>query len=264
MYRELHKQITQPVQAIVPNTKRYWLLEAETALVYPIGDHDYHDPIMRMVRSILEENWEDNSIDSVIAWTRLNISAPEEYSGSSDLKVYETFVAGILWWLRLHGLLGVKYIETQVQFLGTWLKGNASEWFTRNVERPNWPIRDWSLESVIEGLQKWFLNSLMHRQVSNKFDTIEQGQKTVQELIQELTKYAAWMVQYPDDYLFRRQLIAAIKPSLQKEVLRRGITAEFSSMQDILEKAKDIEDSLQYDIRSWMSVEAMHMQTRIW
>ena len=66
------------------------------------------------------------------------------------------------------------------------------------------------------------------------------------------------MVQYPDNYLFRRQLIAALRPSLQKEVLRRGITVEFSSMQDILEKAKDIEDSLQYDIGSQMSIEAMH------
>ena len=78
----------------------------------------------------------------------------------------------------------------------------------------------------------------MHRQASNKFDTIEQGQKTVQELIQELTKYAAQMVQYPDNYSFRRQLIAALRPSLQKEVLCRGITAEFSSMQDILEKQR--------------------------
>ena len=50
----------------------------------------------------------------------------------------------------------------------------------------------------------------MHRQVLNKFDTIEQGQKTVQELIQELTKYAAGMLQYPDNYSFRRWLIAAI------------------------------------------------------
>ena len=90
----------------------------------------------------------------------------------------------------------------------------------------------------------------MHRQASNKFDTIEQGQKTIQELIQELTKYAARMVQYLDDYLFRRRLIAALRPSLPKEVLCRGITAEFSSMQDILEKAKDIEDSLCYDIGS--------------
>ena len=108
----------------------------------------------------------------------------------------------------------------------------------RNIERPDKPIRDWSLESVIEGLQKQFLNSLIHRQVLNKFDTIEQGQKTIQELIQELTKYATQMVQYPDDYSFRRRLIAALRPSLQKEVLRRSITAEFSSMQDILEKQR--------------------------
>ena len=66
------------------------------------------------------------------------------------------------------------------------------------------------------------------------------------------------MVQYPDDYLFRRRLIATLRPSLQKEVLCRGITAEFSSMQDILEKVKDIEDSPQYDIGSQMSIEAMH------
>ena len=148
--------------------------------------------------------------------------------------------------------------KTKVQFLGTRLKGNASEWFTRNVECPDRPIRDWSLESVIEGLQKQFLNSLMHRQASNKFDTIEQGQKTVQELIQELTKYAAQMVQYLDNYSFRRWLIAALQPSLQKEVLRRGITAEFSSMQDILEKGKDIKDSSRYDIGSQMPVETAH------
>ena len=142
--------------------------------------------------------------------------------------------------------------------MGTQLKGNASEWFTRNVERPNRPIRDWSLESVIKGLQKRFLNSLMHRQASNKFDTIKQEQKTVQDLIQELTKYAARMVQYLEDYSFRRRLIAALRPSLQNEVIRRGITAEFSSMQDILEKAKDIEDSLCYDIGSRRSVETAH------
>ena len=67
---------------------------------------------------------------------RLNISLPEEYSGSSDLEVYEMFVAGILQWLRLHGLLGVNYTETQVQFMGTQLKGIPSEWFTRNIEHP--------------------------------------------------------------------------------------------------------------------------------
>ena len=103
---------------------------------------------------MLFRSWEDDPDDSIIAQMRLNISPPEEYSGSSDLEVYETFVAGILRWLKLHGLLGAKYTETQVQFLGMQLKGNASEWFMRNVECPDRLIKDWSLESAIEGLQK--------------------------------------------------------------------------------------------------------------
>ena len=98
----------------VPDTKRYWLPEAKTALVYPTRDHDFHDPIMRMVHSTLEESREDDPDDSIITRMRLNISPPEEYSGSSDLEVYETFITGILPWLRLHGLLGVKYTNTQV------------------------------------------------------------------------------------------------------------------------------------------------------
>ena len=183
-YRELHEQTAQLVQVIVPETERYWFLEEETASVYPTGDHEYHDLIMYIVHSELEESWDDNPNDSIITQMRLNISPPEEYSGSSDLEVYKMFVAGILRWLRLHSLLGANYTRTQVQLLGTWLKGNISKWFTRNVECPGRPIKDWSLESVIKGLQKRFLNSLTHRQVSNKFNIIEQGQKTVQELIQ--------------------------------------------------------------------------------
>ena len=41
-----------------------------------------------------------------------------------------------------------------------------------------------------------------------------------------------------------------MRPSLQKEVLHRGVTAEFRSIEDILEKAKDIKDSSRYNIRS--------------
>ena len=115
----MQERMTQLVQAIVPDTERYQSPEAETALVYPLKDHDYHDPIMRMLRSALEESQEDDPADSIVARMRLNISPPEEYSESSDLKVYKTFVTGILRWLKLHGLLGVKYTETQVQFLGT-------------------------------------------------------------------------------------------------------------------------------------------------
>ena len=81
----MHERTTHLVEVIVPETERYWSPEAETASVYPIGDHEYHDPIMHMVHSALEESEDNNPDDSIVAWTRLNISPPEEYSGSSDL-----------------------------------------------------------------------------------------------------------------------------------------------------------------------------------
>ena len=92
----MQEQMTQLVQVIVPDTERYRLPEAETASVYPLRNHDYHDPIMRMLRSALEESREDDPDDSIIVQMRLNISPPKEYSGSLDLEVYETFVTGIL------------------------------------------------------------------------------------------------------------------------------------------------------------------------
>ena len=82
--------------------------------------------------------------------------------------------------------------------------------------------------------------------------SIEQGECMVQELSQDLTKYTRCMVQYLDDYLFKRHLLFTLRPSLQKEVLHRGLTAKFSNIQEILEKSKDIEDSSQYDIGSRM------------
>jgi hypothetical protein len=44
---------------------------------------------------------------------------------------------------------------------------------------------------VIQGLQKIFLHTLTYHHTSNKFYAVMQGKKTVQELMNELTKYAA-------------------------------------------------------------------------
>ena len=67
LYRETQERMTQPVQAIVPDTERYRLLEAETASVYPLKDHDYHDPIKHMLCSALEESQEADPNDSIVA-----------------------------------------------------------------------------------------------------------------------------------------------------------------------------------------------------
>ena len=82
----------------------------------------------------------------------------------------------------------------QVDYLGTCLTGEVQEWFYRNVERFDCQVCEWTLETVVQGLQRRFLHTLTHHHVSNKFDTVSQGTKTVQEVLNDLKKYAAQMI----------------------------------------------------------------------
>ena len=117
-------------------------VKTNASSVVSMNGHWPNDPIHHMVNTMLAENRDMLPKDSIIIKTKLSTPSPEEYSGSPDLKVYETFIAGILQWLRLNGLLGEDNADFQVEYLGTRLKGNALEWYTRNVERHDQPSRD--------------------------------------------------------------------------------------------------------------------------
>ena len=75
---------------------RLWSVEAELVSVYCIGDNNNNDPITCMICTALNDNKDMNPEDSIVVKMKLNIASPEEYSGRSDLEVYEMFVAGIL------------------------------------------------------------------------------------------------------------------------------------------------------------------------
>ena len=55
-------------------------------------------------------------------------------------------------------LLGETSIEMQVDSSGTHLTGEAQEWFYRNVEQFDHQVREWTLETVVQGLQRRFLH----------------------------------------------------------------------------------------------------------
>ena len=57
----------------------------------------------------------------------IKLDHPETYAGSSGLKEFEVFIAGILRWLKMDCLLGETSIEMQVDYLGTRLTGDVQE-----------------------------------------------------------------------------------------------------------------------------------------
>ena len=144
-------------------------------------------------------------------------------------------------------LLGETSIEMQVDYLGTHLTGKVQEWFYRNVERFDRQVREWTLEMVVQGLQRRFLHTLTHHHASNKFDTVSQGNKTVQEVLNDLKKYAAWMIHLPDIYTFRKRFVSALRDSLCNEVLKKGYNSEFSTIDQLYETARMIEEASRYN-----------------
>ena len=127
-----------------------------------------------MIQTTLTNAGEIDPEKSVLVKAGVKLVHPETYSGGSDLEEFETFVAGILRWVKMNCLLGSTSIEMQVDYVRTHLTGEAQEWFLQNIPHFNHPVCDWNLEMVMQGLQKRFLNTLTYHHALNLFDAIAQ------------------------------------------------------------------------------------------
>ncbi|KIJ57298.1 hypothetical protein M422DRAFT_238889 [Sphaerobolus stellatus SS14] len=136
--------------------------------------------------------------------------------------------------------------KVQLQFLGQCLTDEAQEWFYRKVERFDREIKHWDLESIIMGLQKWFMLTMSMNKVAVNYDTIMQGSMTMQQLHQELTKLAKQMIELPDAYSYRRRFMNVLKPDIRDQVLRKGFTPEFSSIDELIDEAVTFDNAKCY------------------
>jgi hypothetical protein len=93
----------------------------------------------------------------------------------------------------------------------------------------------------------WVICHNTYHHASNKFNAVTQGAKTVQELMNELTKYATCMIQQPDEYMLQQHFLSALREALHNEVLKKGYNAETSSLEVLCDTAHMIEEASQYN-----------------
>ena len=84
---------------------------------------------------------------------------------------------------------------------------------------------------------------------------VSQGTKTVQEVLNDLNKYAAWMIHQPNVYTFCKQFVSALHDLLCNEVLNKGYNAEFSTIEQLYETAQMVEEA------SWYNHRMRHMES---
>ena len=206
-----------------------------------------YNGIAQMIRAALTEGHHTDPDKSVLTRASIKLDHPETYAGRLDLEEFEVFVAGILRWLKMNCLLGETSTDMQVDYLGTRLTGDAQEWFYILVEPFDGQVHEWTLEMVVQGLQKRFLHTLTHHHMSKKFDMVSQGTKTVQEVLNDLKKYAAWMIHPPDVYTFHKRFMSTLCDLLCNELLKKGYNAEFSTINQLYETARMIKEASCYN-----------------
>ena len=97
--------------------------------------------------------------------------------------------------------------------------------------------------------------------MSLQFDTTQQGSGTVQNLLNQLTKFAARMVQHPDGYTMRKRFLEALREPLRHAVLLRGLTPEYSNLAELVSAAQQIEGAVCYELGTWHREEASSRAT---
>ncbi|KIM70774.1 hypothetical protein SCLCIDRAFT_100538, partial [Scleroderma citrinum Foug A] len=155
---------------------------------------------------------------------------PGKYGGQDDIEKFNDWLTQLLKYFRTFKVTGYGHDVDHVLYTGLYLEGIATEWYDQEVELPDRCIDYWSFEDLICGLFKRFIHEATAQQAG------------ALAFFNDMKRRAHRMVKPPDDYLFRRKFIGGLPHSIVKTVLEaRGITAEHSTMDEILNEVKRME-----------------------
>ena len=217
----------------------------------------WHEPILSTPESELEAKMNDglrNYIrdslygmpDDLPEIKGLRAKLPEAYTGEDDFERFENWVQGLLRYFKLHRLTGEERDGDRVLVAGSCLKGQAETWFNHEVERPQRIIRDWTFEYVALGLQQAFITTATPLQAVQKYAQIRFSRENgIHAFYHDLLMWAGRLAQYPDAYSFKQSLLNGLPTEYRNHlVLYKGISAEHSSINDIVQKARRYEKIL--------------------
>jgi hypothetical protein len=171
---------------------------------------------------------------------------PDPYKGEDDFDRLDNWLQGLIRFFKLHRLTGQDKDTDRVLVTGTSLQGRAERWFSQEVERPTRIIRDWTFESVIVGLFRTFITTATAQQAMQRYTQVRfSREEGVTAFYRELMMWAGRLAQYPDPYSFKRRLLNGLPSEFRHHLaLYNGISAEHSSIDDIVREARHLEKTL--------------------
>jgi hypothetical protein len=101
----------------------------------------------------------------------------------------------------------------------------------------------WTFKDIITGLYDLFLHKSSIQDTTQKFYSVKHtADGGVFSFYHELKQYALRMIHEPDSYTFNTQLRMGLPSSMLQSVVDKGVTAEMSTLDDILHMTKHVEE----------------------
>ena len=165
------------------------------------------------------------------------------YSGDEDIEQFDGWLHSMLWWMKINHYTGPECEGDRIMLTAMYLDEKAKTWFNNNIEGVNCWRWVWTFKDVIIGLYDRFIHELSIQDATQKFYSVKYTMDGgMFRFYHELEHYTLRMIHEPDSYTFNTQLMMGLPSSMIQSVIDKGLTAEMSSLNEILHMAKCVEE----------------------
>src|SRR6266545_1522688 len=198
---------------------------------------------MRNVREKLGQPYEfpDGFKQSI----KPNSGSARKYSGTPKFKDLENWLVTVTNCFTLSRLGGpdTAVDKLRVDFLQSWLEGEALKWYNRHVVSATQAITLWTFCDMIEGLYDCFVHASSMQDAREGFQRVRYSATTgVQSFYDALLDHAHNMSIYPDNYSILEQFLTGLPMPMVNRILEEGYFPEIHTVEEFVLKAKSIEN----------------------
>jgi len=149
----------------------------------------------------------------------------------------------MLQWMKINHYTGPERERDRIMLTAMYLDKKAKTWFNDNVEGINHQRWVWTFKDVITGLYDQFIHESSIQDATQKFYSVKYTTDGgVFGFYHELERYALRMIHEPDSYMFNTQLMMGLLSNMIQSVVDKGVTAETSTLNEILHMAKCVKE----------------------
>ncbi|CAD6892479.1 unnamed protein product [Tilletia caries] len=171
----------------------------------------------------------------------IKITGPEKWKGDRSLQAFTDWIHSVAHYFKIHAPLSE---QLKINLIGGYLTGDPLDWYWRHVAPHS---MQWTATDVMIALRRNFLVDELSRQAADKFERAEQGPRDIHAFQAALLKLADQMTEYPSPIALNRRLINGMNSNLSSAIVaNRGIDAELSLWEDIVQAAMDQERAQRY------------------